>query len=178
MPKGYRQQANVVFCANLSRNQRSWTSLHAKCPPCSFIIDLFTVACFQIPVKRHFKLKTLMITVTKKWDLPQILHMTAHAGILRFVHNCPTCMSNAMSKPTMKWTYFELKQAKFKGKCHLLCQSVSEPKTRLNFGYGHKMPMFNEYSLIQFAGYSVCSTNNPQPCLDPPNQNGSMAKSR
>ncbi len=25
---------------------------------------------------------------------------------------------------------------------------------------------------------SICSTNNPQPCLDPPNQNDTMAKDR
>ncbi len=50
---------------------------------------------------------------------------------LQFVCNCPSYMSNPMPEPCMTWNYFGLKKHKFKGICHLLCQSVSKSQTQV-----------------------------------------------
>ncbi len=54
---------------------------------------------------------------------------STHDGRLRFVCNCPCFMSSPMPAPCMTWNYFGLKKRKFKGKCHLLCQTVPKSHT-------------------------------------------------
>ncbi len=56
---------------------------------------------------------------------------TTHDGRLQFVCNCPSYMSSPMPERCMTWNYFGLKKRKFKGICHLLCQSVSKSQTLL-----------------------------------------------
>ncbi len=55
--------------------------------------------------------------------------MTTHDERLRFVCNCPSYMRNPIPEPSMTWNYVWLKKRKFKGICHLFCQSVSKSQT-------------------------------------------------
>ncbi len=55
--------------------------------------------------------------------------LTTHDGRLRLVCNCPSYMSNHMPEPSMTWNYVGLKNRKFKGICHFLCQPLSKSQT-------------------------------------------------
>ncbi len=64
----------VIFSVNRIRNHRHGSSLHAKCPPCRFIIDRLTVTCVQILDQLHFMpgstgLMTRSIFGEKCWTL-------------------------------------------------------------------------------------------------------------
>ncbi len=50
--------------------------------------------------------------------------------LIVFQSNLADCASsNPVPEPSMTWNYFGLKKRKFKGICHLLCQSVSKSQT-------------------------------------------------